>query len=92
MALIEIAYILFSITLIGAGIVMVVVAAQAYFETGHRSMLALVVGFTFVVAAVTATTISAFLTDFENPQLLLTVNFGVMTLGFLCIVLSLIVR
>jgi hypothetical protein len=84
----EIAYVALSAALVVAGLALVALAARAYLETQHRSMLLLTVGFSLVVAAAVATTYSAFLTDFTGSRVLLTVNYAVTTLGYLFIVIS----
>ncbi|RQG99152.1 DUF7521 family protein [Natrarchaeobius oligotrophus] len=89
MYLVEILYVVFSASLIASGLVMAGMAVQAYAETERRSMIYLSVGFTLIVAAATATTISAFVNDFQNPRQLLTVNYFVTTLGFVAVILSL---
>ncbi|ARS88972.1 DUF7521 family protein [Natrarchaeobaculum aegyptiacum] len=89
MELVEILYIVFSGTLIASGLVMAGMAVQAYAETERRSMVLLSIGFTLIVAAASATTISAFVNDFQNPRTLLTVNYFVTTLGFLAVIASL---
>ncbi len=86
---IELLYIIFSGTVIASGLVMAGMAVQAYTHTERRSMIYLSVGFTLIVAAATATTISAFVNDFQNPRTLLTVNYFVTTLGFIAVILSL---
>ncbi|MFP8954623.1 hypothetical protein ACLI4Z_16895 (plasmid) [Natrialbaceae archaeon A-arb3/5] len=86
---IEILYIIFSGTVIATGLVMAGMAVQAYAETERRAMIFLSIGFTLIVAAATATTISAFVSDFQNPRTLLTVNYFVTTLGFAAVILSL---
>lgn len=86
---IELLYIVFSVTLVGTGLVMAGMAIRAYAETHSRSMIFLSIGFTLIVAAAAATTISAFLNDFENPRTLLTVNYFVTTLGFTAVIVSL---
>jgi|GEM_PF-355527 len=90
MKLIELLYLAFSGTLAAAGLTMVGMAVRAYAQTQHRHMVHLSVGFTLIVGAAVATTISAFMNDFQNPQSLLTVNYFVTTLGFVFIVFSLV--
>jgi hypothetical protein len=51
-------------------------------------MLVLSVGFSILVAAAIATTFSAFLTDFHHSRMLLTVNYGVSTVGYLFVIYS----
>jgi len=90
MKLIELLYLAFSGTLAAAGLTMVGMAVRAYAETQRRHMVHLSIGFTLIVGAAVATTISAFLNDFQNPQSLLTVNYFVTSLGFVFIVASLV--
>ncbi|AGN02334.1 hypothetical protein L593_11955 [Salinarchaeum sp. Harcht-Bsk1] len=87
---IELLYLAFSGTLAVAGLTMVGMAIRAYAETQRRHMVHLSIGFTLIVGAAVATTISAFINDFQNPQSLLTVNYFVTTLGFVFIVFSLV--
>ncbi|WP_049925876.1 DUF7521 family protein [Halopiger goleimassiliensis] len=89
MQLLEALYIVFSGTVIASGLVMAGMAVQAYAETRRQSMVYLSIGFTLIVAAATATTISAFVNDFQNPRTLLTVNYFVTTLGFTAVIMSL---
>lgn len=88
MQLIELLYIVFSLTLAAAGLAMVIMAANAYQRTSNRSMLHLSIGFTFIVAAAIATTASAFLSDFENSRRLLTVNYSITTAGYIFVIYS----
>jgi len=88
MQAIEITYIILSVVLAATGLTMVGMAMRAYLQTSRRSMLALSVGFSVLVAAAIATTFSAFLTDFENSRMLLTVNYGVSTVGYLFVIYS----
>lgn len=90
MALIDTAYLLFSGTLTAAGLTMVGAATRAYAATSRSEMLHLSVGFSMIVAAVLATTISGFLNGFRNPQLMFTVQYAVMTIGFLFVVYSIV--
>jgi hypothetical protein len=90
MELVELLYLAFSGTVAAAGLVMVGMAIRAYAETQRRHMVHLSIGFTLIVGAAVATTISAFVNDFQNPQSLLTVNYFVTTLGFVFIVTSLV--
>lgn len=84
----EVVYVALSLALVVVGLTLVGLAARAYLETASRSMLLLAVGFSLVVAAAVATTFSAFLTDFTQSRLLLTVNYGVTTIGYVFIVAS----
>lgn len=90
MELVELLYLAFSGTVAAAGLVMVGMAIRAYAETQRRHMVHLSIGFALIVGAAVATTISAFVNDFQNPQSLLTVNYFVTTLGFVFIVSSLV--
>lgn len=91
MQLIESLYAVFSVTLAGGGLAMVVMAMRAYQRTSRRSMLHLSIGFTLIVAAAVATTVSAFLGDFENSRRLLTVNYLITTMGYLFVISSITV-
>jgi uncharacterized membrane protein YadS len=84
----EVVYVALSVALVVAGLTLVGLAARAYLETQHRSMLLLSVGFSLVVAAAVATTASAFVTDFSGSRVLLTVNYAVTTLGYVFIIVS----
>ncbi|EFW92938.1 hypothetical protein ZOD2009_06264 [Haladaptatus paucihalophilus DX253] len=88
MQAIEITYIVLSVVLAATGLTMVGLAMRAYQQTSRRSMLVLSIGFSILVAAAIATTFSAFLTDFNNSRLLLTVNYGVSTVGYLFVIYS----
>ena len=88
MQAIEITYIILSVVLAATGLTMVGLAMRAYLQTSRQSMLALSIGFSVLVAAAIATTFSAFLTDFENSRMLLTVNYGVSTVGYLFVIYS----
>ncbi|USZ69865.1 hypothetical protein NGM10_15790 (plasmid) [Halorussus salilacus] len=84
----EVTYVVLSVALVVVGLALVGMAARAYVQTERRSMLFLTVGFSLVVAAAVATTFSAFLTEFSESRLLLTVNYAVTTVGYLFIVTS----
>ena len=84
----EVAYVVLSAALVVVGLTLVAMAARAYLETESRAMLLLCIGFSFVVAAAVATTFSAFMTDFSQSRLLLTVNYAVTTIGYVFIVSS----
>lgn len=88
MQAIELTYILLSVVLAATGLTMVGLAMRAYLQTSRRSMLVLSIGFSILVAGAIATTFSAFLTDFHNTKLLLTVNYGVSTVGYLFVIYS----
>jgi hypothetical protein len=59
-------YTVFSLSLTVAGLSMVEFAVRTYRRTSQPALFHLSVGFTFVVAASLATTVSAFLLDFES--------------------------
>lgn len=90
--LLEGAYVLFSVTLVLAGLSMVALAVRAYFETDRSVMLYLSVGFALIVAAAIATTFSAFVSDFQNSRLLLTTNYAITTVGYVFIIYSVLGR
>lgn len=90
MPLIEVLYVVFSLTLAVAGLAMVGLAVRAYADTGRPSMLHLSTGFALVVAAALATTISAFLTNFDQALSLLTVNYVITTTGYLFVIYSIV--
>lgn len=90
MRTIELLYTLFSLTLATAGLSMVGLAVRAYQRTSRRAMLHLSVGFTLIVAAAIATTVSAFATDFTRTRLLLSVNYLITTVGYLFVMYSIV--
>lgn len=90
MRTIELLYALFSVTLATAGLAMVTMAVRAYQRTSRRAMLHLSVGFTLIVAAAIATTVSAFATDFTGTRLLLSVNYLITTIGYLFVMYSIV--
>ncbi|MEY7851697.1 hypothetical protein AB7C87_21140 [Natrarchaeobius sp. A-rgal3] len=89
---IELLYVICSVAVITSGLVMAGMAVRAYAVTQRRAMIFLSVGFTLIVAAASATTISAFVSDFQNPRTLLTVNYFVTSLGFVAVIVSLYVE
>lgn len=84
----EVLYGVFSVTLIAAGLTMVGLAVRAYQQTSLHSMMHLSLGFTLIVAAAIATTISAFLNGFEGTRSLLTVNYFITTVGYVFVIYS----
>ena len=88
MQTIELLYVAFSLTLTAAGLSMVGLAVRAYHRTSRRAMFHLSVGFGFIVAAAITTTVSAFLTGFENTRMLLSVNYLFTTVGYLFVIYS----
>lgn len=87
---IEVAYLLFSGTLAAAGFTMVGMAVHAYQQTERREMFHLSVGFALIVAGVLSTTITTHIQGFDQPQLLLSVQYAVMSLGFLFVIYSIV--
>ncbi|WP_440005667.1 DUF7521 family protein [Halomicrococcus sp. SG-WS-1] len=90
MQTIELLYVGFSLTLTVAGLSMVGFAVRAYQRTSRRALLHLSIGFTLIVAAATATTVSAFLTGFERTPVLLSVNYLLTTAGFLSVIFGIL--
>ena len=90
MELAEGLYLFVTLALVVAGLTMVTLALQAYRHTERYAMIHLSIGFSLVVAAAVATSISAFLTEFTATPSLLTVNNGLTALGFVFVVYSLI--
>ncbi|QHS17042.1 DUF7521 family protein [Halopenitus persicus] len=90
MELVEGLYLLVTLGLVVAGLTMVTLALQAYRQTERYAMIHLSIGFSLVVAAAVATSISAFLTEFTATPSLLTVNNGLTALGFVFVVYSLV--
>ena len=88
----EVVYVLTSVVPSLAGLTMVAFASHAYLETERREMLYLAVGFSLVVAAAIATTVSAFLSGFENTIVLLTVHNAIATLGYAFVIASVLGR
>jgi len=88
MQLTETLYVLFSVTLVTAGLALVALSVRAYQRTSHRSMMFLSIGFTFIVAAAIATTVSAFMNGFDGTLVLLTVNYLTTTIGYVFVIYS----
>ncbi|MFC6722612.1 hypothetical protein ACFQHN_34815 [Natrialbaceae archaeon GCM10025896] len=63
---------------------------RAYLETSRTSMLHLSIGFALAVAGAAATLISAFLYGFDNARWLLLVHSGLITIGMLFVILSIV--
>jgi len=84
--ILEALYGLFSIVVSVVGLMLVAMATQAYARTERQELFYLAIGFTFVVAAMIATTVTAFIADFEGVRIVLTVNYGLQTLGYVLIV------
>ncbi len=84
-------YLLFTGTSALAGLTMVGLAVRAYQQTQRQSMFHLSVGFTLIVAATITTALSGMLSAFQAPQVLLSVQYGLLTIGFLFIIYSILV-
>lgn len=82
----ETLYAIFSVIVSAVGLMLVAIATRAYANTQRQELMYLAVGFTLVVAAAIATTVTAFLWDFQGIRIILTVNYGITTLGFALIV------
>lgn len=87
---VESLFVVFSVLIIIAGLVLVGAAVRAYRQTEHRVMLHLSVGFAFIVAATTATALGVHVNDFENIHALLVVNNGFSMCGYLFVVYSVV--
>lgn len=81
-------YAIFSVVVSVVGLMLVALATRAYARTERRELLYIAIGFTLVVAAMVATTVTAFISDFRGVGVLLTVNYALTTLGFVLIVLG----
>lgn len=88
--IIELLYAGTTLVFIVAGLTMVGMAVRAYVESEQRAMLHLSIGFSLAVAGAAATLINAFLWDFEGVRMLLLVKSGLITLGFLFIIYSIV--
>lgn len=84
--IVETLYGLFSVVVSVVGLLLVAMATQAYARTQRGELFYLAIGFTFVVAAMIATTVTAFLADFQGIRIVLTVNYGLQTIGYVLVV------
>jgi uncharacterized membrane protein len=82
----ETLYWLFSVVVSVVGLMLVAMATRAYADTQREELFYLAIGFTFVVAAMIATTVTAFLSEFQGIRVILTVNYGLQTLGYVLVV------
>ncbi len=89
MMVIEGLYVVISSILVVAGLTMVGLAIRSYARTQRTEMIALSIGFGFIMTAAVATTISAFLNQFNNVKTVLTVDHLLTTIGFLLLMYSL---
>jgi len=69
----------------GAGLIMVGFAIQAYARSQTRALAALAIGFTLIVGASIATSVSALLTDFRRIQNILLFQTAITFGGYLVI-------
>lgn len=90
MALVEQVYLIITGAIVVAGIAMVWLSIRAYRQRPEKTFIYLSLGFALIVAATISTAISAYLTEFQSGQSLLLVNNGLVLLGFLFLVSSLI--
>lgn len=86
----ELLYALSTVVFVGGGLAVVGMGVRAYVETAQTPMLFLAIGFALAVAGSAATMISAFLYGFENPRFLLLVKSGLLSIGFLFVLYSLV--
>lgn len=84
--IVETLYGLFSVVVSVVGLLLVAMATQAYAKTERAELFYLAIGFTFVVAAMIATTVTAFLAEFQGIRIVLTVNYGLQTIGYALVV------
>jgi hypothetical protein len=83
-------YAMTAVIFIASGLTMSGMGLCAYLETSRTSMLHLSIGFALAVAGAAATLISAFLYVFDNPRGLLLVHSGLITIGMLFVILSIV--
>lgn len=82
----EALYALFSVVVSVVGLLLVAMATRAYASTQREELFYLAIGFTFVVAAIIATTVTAFLAEFQGVDIILTVNYALQTVGYVLVV------
>jgi hypothetical protein len=90
MSIVEPLFVALSAALSLVCLVLVGAAVHAYVETEREVMVHLSLGFTLIVAATVATSLSALLNDFDNARSLLLVNNGFSMAGYLFVVYSVI--
>lgn len=90
MSLTDPLYLIFSAGLLVAVVTMLGVAIRAYIQTERIVMVYLSIGFALIVAAAVATTVGAFLDNFQNPRKLLLLNNGFAMCGYLFMVYSVV--
>jgi len=83
-------YAMTAVIFIASGLTMSGMGLRAYLETSRTSMLHLSIGFALAVAGAAATLISAFLYGFDNPRWLLLVHSGLITIGMLFVIFSIV--
>ena len=89
--LVEVLFAVSSVVFAVTALVIAGKALQAYTEEARRAMLFLSVGLSLAAAGMIATLISAFLTDFADPRMLLLVNSVFFTVGFLLVIYSILI-
>ncbi|OKY77948.1 MAG: putative membrane protein [Candidatus Methanohalarchaeum thermophilum] len=90
MAFLDLIYIASGVALTLAGLAMVGFSTRAYYRTSRKDMIFLSLGFVFIVSSSIGTTIGAFLTNFQVPELTFTVDYLLKTIGFALIIYSVI--
>lgn len=84
------AYYLTTILVVVAAITMVAIPIRTYYRTGRRSMIHLSIGFTLIMAAALATTISTRLMEYHYADNVLVVHNGLTAGGIILVIYSLI--
>lgn len=74
-----------TVGIVGAGLVMVGFAIRAYARSQTRALAALAIGFTLIVGASIATSVSALLTDFRGIRNILLFQTAITFGGYLVI-------
>jgi hypothetical protein len=87
--MIETLYLGVTVLLVLAGLALVALAVSAYVETQSRSMLLLALGFTLVVAATVATSVSTVSLGYQDSVSLLFVNSSLTLVGYAFVIGSL---
>jgi hypothetical protein len=90
MAIFNYLFVASSGVLILTALAIVAMAVRAYRQTANRSLIHLSLGFSLVVAAAAATTISALALNFTNVRSLLLINSGFTSFGYVFVFYSLV--
>lgn len=88
MAVLDPLFLMVTVGLVLAGLVMVGAGVRAYRQTGRRVMLYLSVGFGLVVTATVATALGLLIMNVRDGQTLLLVNNGFSMFGYIFVVYS----